>query len=67
MRVAVIGVGHLGRHHARILAEMPEVELTAVVDSNHERAREIAKERRTSGVADWRDVIEAEIVGVLCG
>ena len=59
MRVAVIGVGHLGRHHARILAEMPEVELTAVVDSNHERAREIAKERRTSGVADWRDVIDS--------
>ena len=34
MRVAVVGVGHLGKHHARILANLPGVELTAVVDTN---------------------------------
>ena len=27
MKVAVIGVGHLGRHHARILATLPAVTL----------------------------------------
>jgi len=37
VRIAVVGVGHLGRHHARILSEMPGVELTAVVDTNRER------------------------------
>jgi predicted dehydrogenase len=37
----VIGVGALGRHHARILSELPEVELTAVVDINEARAKEI--------------------------
>lgn len=42
MRVAVVGVGHLGRHHARILANLPGVELTAVVDTNQARAEEIA-------------------------
>jgi predicted dehydrogenase len=41
VRVAVIGVGALGRHHARILATLPEVELAAVVDINEARAREI--------------------------
>ncbi len=40
-RVAVVGVGALGRHHARILAELPDVELTAVVDTNEPRAREV--------------------------
>ena len=40
-RVAVIGVGALGRHHARILATLPDVELAAVVDINEARAREI--------------------------
>ena len=31
-RVAVIGVGHLGRHHARLYKEIPGVELVATVD-----------------------------------
>ena len=42
VRVAVIGVGALGKHHARILAELPAAELVAVVDINEARAREIA-------------------------
>jgi predicted dehydrogenase len=41
IRVAVIGVGALGKHHARILAAMPEAELVAIVDINEARAREI--------------------------
>src|SRR5688572_19211196 len=40
-RVAVIGVGALGKHHARILAAMPEAELVAIVDIYEARAREI--------------------------
>ena len=42
MRIAVIGVGALGKHHARILAGLPGVELAGVVDVNEARAREIA-------------------------
>jgi predicted dehydrogenase len=33
LKVGVVGVGHLGQHHARILAAMPGVELVAVADS----------------------------------
>ena len=40
-RVAVIGVGALGRHHARILAALPGVDLVGIVDVNEPRAREI--------------------------
>jgi predicted dehydrogenase len=40
-RVAVIGVGALGKHHARILAAMPDAELIGIVDINEARAREI--------------------------
>ncbi len=42
LRTAVIGAGHLGRHHARILAGLPGVDLVAVVDTDPERAREVA-------------------------
>lgn len=44
LRVAVIGVGHLGKFHARIYRENPRAELVAVVDPNLERARELAGE-----------------------
>ncbi len=42
MRAAVVGVGHLGRHHARILADLDGVALIGVADVNEGRAREIA-------------------------
>jgi predicted dehydrogenase len=47
MRVAVVGVGHLGKHHARILATLPDVSLVAVVDTNRPRAEEIAAAYQT--------------------
>ena len=50
MRAAVIGVGHLGQHHARILASLPGVSLAGVVDINTERAAKIAGELRHRGV-----------------
>jgi predicted dehydrogenase len=52
LRMAVIGVGHLGKHHARILSTMPGVELVAVVDTNHVRASEIAAAHGTSPLGD---------------
>ncbi|MCM3881439.1 MAG: Gfo/Idh/MocA family oxidoreductase [Vicinamibacterales bacterium] len=42
VRVAVVGVGALGKHHARILAALPEAALVGIVDINEFRAREIA-------------------------
>ena len=42
LRVAVIGAGHLGKHHARILAQLPGARLVAVVDLVRERAEAAA-------------------------
>jgi predicted dehydrogenase len=56
LRVGVIGVGHLGKHHARILAAMPGVDLVGVVDTNLGRATEIASEYRTRPSLDWREL-----------
>lgn len=42
VRVGVIGVGALGRHHARILGDTPGVVLAAVVDQDEARAAEMA-------------------------
>jgi predicted dehydrogenase len=42
LRVAVIGAGHLGRHHVRLLASMPEATCVAAVDLVADRARAAA-------------------------
>ncbi len=57
LRVAVVGVGHLGRHHARILASLPRVELVAVADSRPEQARAVAEGLGVPAVVDYRDLI----------
>jgi predicted dehydrogenase len=56
LRVAVIGVGHLGRHHARLLAGTPGIDLVAVVDTAPGRAAEIASQHGGEAFEDWRDV-----------
>ncbi|HXE80871.1 MAG TPA: Gfo/Idh/MocA family oxidoreductase [Vicinamibacterales bacterium] len=52
LRVAVVGVGHLGRHHARILADLPGARLVGVVDIDADRAREVAAQCRTAVLSD---------------
>ena len=42
MRVGVIGVGSMGRNHARVLSELDGVDLVGVCDTEKSRADEIA-------------------------
>ena len=67
LRVAVIGVGHLGQHHARLLAAMPDVELAYVVDTRPGRAAEVAEKfggAPLTSVSDLPDAIDAVSVAV---
>jgi predicted dehydrogenase len=57
LRIAVIGVGHLGQHHARLLASMDGVELVGVVDTKPGRADEIAAKYGTRAFTDAADVL----------
>ena len=58
MKAAVIGVGHLGRHHARILATLPGVSLTGVVDINRDRATQIASQFGTTAFSHVDEIAE---------
>jgi predicted dehydrogenase len=58
LRLAVIGVGYLGRQHARILSSLPDAELVAVVDTNRSRADEIAAAHGTRAFSDYREVVD---------
>ena len=52
VRVAVIGVGHLGRIHAKLLRGIDGVELAGVVDPVREAREAIAGEQQTTAHAD---------------
>ncbi len=43
IKVAVIGVGHLGKEHARVYSQLPDVELVGVVDIDSERGGLVAQ------------------------
>ncbi len=55
--VAVVGVGHLGRHHARLFGTLPGVRLVAVVDRDLERAREIAASAGCEALCDVAELV----------
>jgi predicted dehydrogenase len=57
LRIAVIGVGYLGRQHARILSALPGTELVGVVDTNRARAEEIAAAHGTRAFGDYRELV----------
>lgn len=42
LRAGLIGLGHMGRHHARVLQELPDVELVAAADPSSETRGRVA-------------------------
>ena len=60
LRTAVIGVGHLGRQHARIHATLASEgisQFVAVCDLDESTARSISSERETDWTTNWRELI----------
>jgi predicted dehydrogenase len=54
---AVVGIGHLGRHHARILGALEGTRLTAVVDTIAERASAAADATGATALTDYRRIV----------
>src|SRR5256884_5344517 len=60
LRTAVIGVGHLGKQHARIhatLAGEGRSQFVSVCDIDDARANEIAQQHNVRAVANWQTLI----------
>lgn len=56
IKVAVIGIGNMGRHHARIYSEMENVDLVGIVDTNGELGRFVAKKLQTDYYSDYKEL-----------
>ncbi|HAY80793.1 MAG TPA: gfo/Idh/MocA family oxidoreductase [Planctomycetaceae bacterium] len=58
LRIAVIGAGHLGRIHARLLNQVPNVQLVGVVDTLASARASVAAEANTLALASLSDAPE---------
>ncbi|MDH3584786.1 MAG: Gfo/Idh/MocA family oxidoreductase, partial [Phycisphaerae bacterium] len=56
--VAAIGVGRMGRHHARIYHQMAEADLVAVVDPDLDRAGALADEYGCDALATVGELLD---------
>jgi len=57
LKIAVIGVGHLGKWHADKYAASPDCDLLAVVDNNPKNAEQIAQKHGARAVSDYHDIL----------
>jgi predicted dehydrogenase len=59
INVAVVGTGSIGRHHARIFSGIEDVNLIAIVDTDTERARELASQYNCKALSNYKDIINS--------
>ena len=65
IKTAVVGVGHLGQHHARLYSIMDGVELVGVSDTDEKAGRKIAEKYGTAFFSNPDDLIgKVEAVNV---
>jgi predicted dehydrogenase len=65
--VAVVGCGRMGRLHARVYSQMPEVKLVGVYDANADAARDTAEEystRHAESIEELLDQVKAVTIAV---
>ena len=65
LRAGVVGTGHMGQYHVLVYAELPDVELVGLVDTDAERAAALAKQYDTQTFADHRALVgRVDVVSV---
>lgn len=64
LRCAVIGVGRMGAHHARVYGEAEGVELVAVVDTDPKRCAEASKKWGVPGLQTLDQLLELKVDAV---
>jgi predicted dehydrogenase len=57
LKIAVIGVGHLGKEHARIYSEIPEVSLVGIVDINKDTGEAVAQRCNTKYYSSFKEIL----------
>lgn len=64
LRVGVIGLGAMGKNHARVYSELPSVELAGVCDIDEKVAANLAERYRAEAFTDYRQLLKQELDAV---
>ena len=70
VKVGVVGIGRMGKYHVGILSELPEVELTTVVDIDSKSRTVIEENYGTPSFENYKDIygkVDAAVVAVPTG
>ena len=66
LKIGVVGVGYLGQHHARVLSELSDVEMTGVYDADLGRAEEVASRIKVRAHSSMASLVkECDAVSVV--
>jgi len=60
INAGVVGLGSMGRNHARVLAQMPDVNLASLADVDGETLQQIARTYKTRAYTDHRQMLAQE-------
>ncbi len=60
IKFGIIGIGGIGKHHAKCMRQVDEIELKAIADINEEIARKIAEEYKVKWYTDYLLMLEKE-------
>lgn len=66
LRIAVIGVGHMGAYHVETLEGMRETELVAIADPNELAARDRIGRRPIAWFGDHRKLLRSQDIDAIC-
>lgn len=66
LRAAVIGLGSMGANHARVLYDLPGVELASLADPETERLEKAAAGRPIATFTDYRDLLSETKPDIVC-
>ncbi|WP_227374095.1 Gfo/Idh/MocA family protein [Haladaptatus halobius] len=64
VNAAVVGVGSMGRHHARVYSELPNVKLVGIHDVDESQAAEAARDHGTRAVDMETAIDEADVISI---
>ncbi len=64
LRCGVVGVGRMGRHHARVYAQLAGCTLVGVVDENEERRETVAEQYGCKAMASVEELLSAGVDAV---
>lgn len=65
LKAAVIGVGAMGKNHARVYSELDNTDLVAVADVNEETAKNVAEYLRCNSYKDYKKMLKGEDIDIV--